>query len=80
MIRKLQPIIPTAASLTACKSFLRPHLDYGDIIYDRVFNKSFQNKLQSVQYNAPSAITGAIRGSTREKLYQEVDPESLKSR
>ena len=52
MIRKLQPIILRAALLTIYKSFLRPHLDYGDVIYDLAFNESFQNKLESVQYNA----------------------------
>ena len=80
MIRKLQPIIPRAALLTIYKSFLRPHLDYGDVIYDRAFNESFQNKLESVQYDAALAITGAIRGPSREKLYQELGLESLKSR
>ena len=58
----------------------RPHLDYGDVIYDRVFNKSFQNKLESVQYDAALAITEAIRGSSKEKLYQELGLGSLKSR
>ena len=75
MIRKLQPIIPTAALLTIYKSFLRPHLDYGFVIYDCAFNKSFQNKLESFQYDAALAITGAIRGSSREKLYQELGLE-----
>ena len=80
LIRKLQPIMPRTALLTIYKSFLRPHLDYGDVIYDRAFNESFQNKLESVQYNAALAITGAIRGSSREKLYQELGLlESLKS-
>ena len=79
-IRKLQPIIPRAALLTIYKSFLRPHVDYGDVIYDHAFNEAFQNKLESVQYNAALTITGAIRGSSREKLYQELGLESLKSR
>ena len=61
-----------AALLTIYKSFFRPHLDYGDVIYDRAFKKSFQNKLESVQYNAALATTGAISGSSREKLYQEL--------
>ena len=39
MIRKLKPIILRAALLTIYKSFLRPHLDYGDVIYDRAFNE-----------------------------------------
>ena len=68
-----------AALLTIYKSFLRPHLDYGDVIYDHAFNESFQNKLVSVQYNAALAITGAIRGSSREKFYEELGLESLKS-
>ena len=80
LIRKLQPIIPRAALLTVYKSFFRPYLDYGDVIYDRAFNESFQNKLESAQYNTALAITGAIRGSSREKLYQELGLESLKSR
>ena len=79
MIRKLQPVISRPALLTIYKSFLRPHLDYGDVIYDRAFNESFQNKLESVQYNATLAITGAIRDSSRENLYQELGFESLKS-
>ena len=72
LIRKLKPIIPTTALLTIYKSFLRPHLDFGDVIYDCAFNESFQNKLESVQYNAALAITGAIRGSSGEKPYQEL--------
>ena len=68
LIRKLKPVIPRAALLTIYKSFLRPHLDYGGVIYDRAFNESFQNKSESVQYNAALAFTGAIRGSTREAL------------
>ena len=62
------------------ESFFRPHLDYEDVIYDRAFNESFQNKLESVQYNTALAITGAIRGSSREKLYEELGLGSLKSR
>ena len=34
----------------------------------------------SVQYNAALAITGATRGTSREKLYQEVGLESLRKR
>ena len=80
LIKKLQPVIPRAALLTIYKSFLRPHLDYGDVIYDRAFNKSFQNKLESFQYNTALAIMGAIKASSRKKLYQELGLESLKSR
>ena len=80
LTRKLQPVIPRAALLTIYKSFRRPHLDYGDVIYGRAFKESFQSKLETVQYNPALAMTGAVRGSSREKLYQELDLESLKSR
>ena len=33
-----------------------------------------------MQYEAALAITGAIQGTTRDKLYQELGLESLKSR
>ena len=32
LLRKLQNALPRPSLLTICKSFLRPHLDYGDII------------------------------------------------
>ena len=60
--------------------FIRSHLDYGDIIYDHAYNLSFHQKLESVQYNDALALTGAIRGSSREKLYQELGFESLQLR
>ena len=59
LIRELQPVISRAALLPICKFFLRPHLDYGDVIYDQVFNESFQSNLKSVQYNSALTITGA---------------------
>ena len=33
--------------------------------------------MKSIQYNTALAITGAIRGSSREKLYQELGLQSL---
>ena len=80
IIRKLQNVLPRSALLTIYKSFIRPHLDYRDIIYDKAFNESFHAKLESLQYNAQLAITGAIRGSSTEKNYKELGLESLKSR
>ena len=62
------------------KSFIRPHLDYGDILYDQTFNNSFHERLELIQYNVALAITGAIRSSSREKVYQELGIESLQQR
>ena len=52
------------ALLTVYKSFVRPHLDYGDIIYDQPNNESFCQKLRSYKYIAALAITGSIRGTS----------------
>ena len=40
----------------------------------------FQNKLEPIQYNAALAITSAIRGTSREKIYSELGLESLQDR
>ena len=61
------------------KALVRPHLDYGDMIYDKAYNKRFHQKLESIQYNACLALSEAIRGSSREKLYHELGLESLKN-
>ena len=59
---------------------MRPLIDYGDIIYDQPQNESLCEKIESVQYKAALAITGAIQGTSREKIYQELGLESLKNR
>ena len=58
-------------------AFVRPHLDYGDVVCDYPGNASFVQKLESLQYNASLAITGCFRGTSREKLYSELGLESL---
>ena len=80
IIRKLQDVLPRSVLLTIYKSFIRSHLDYGDMIYDKAFNESFHAKLESLQYNATFAVTGAIKESSTEKIYEELGLESLKSR
>ena len=79
LLRKLQAVLPRPSPATIYKAFIRPHLDYGDIIYDQAYKESFHQKLESIQYNAALAITGAIRGTSREKLYQELGLESLQN-
>ena len=72
--------MPGNALLTIYKSFVWPHLDYGDIVYDQPKNQSFSNKIEAVQYNAALAITNAIKGTSRTKLYKELGIESLSFR
>ena len=80
LLRKLQHILPRQALIILYKSFIRVYLDYGDILYEKMFNESFHQKIESIQYNACLATTSAIRGSSREKYYQELGLESLHHR
>ena len=68
--------------------YIRPHLDYGDVIYHnpnkddslQCHGNALMQKLESVQYSAALAITGVWRGTSREKIYCELGWESLYSR
>ena len=80
LLRKLQNILPRFALLTIYKRFIRPHFDYGDIIHDQAYNASFHQKPELLHYNACLAITGAIIGTSREKLYEELGLESFQLR
>ena len=80
MIKKLGHTLPRKSLLTMCKAFLRPHIDYDDIIYDKPSNELFCEKLKSVQYKAALAIAGAIQRTSKEKNLIELGLESLKSR
>ena len=50
------------------------------MLYDQSFNNTFHQKMESIQYIAALALTGAIRGSSKEKLYQELGFEALQQR
>ena len=59
VLRKSQNIIARNSLLAIYKSFICPHLDYGDIIYHQPNNGSFCQKIEFIQYQAALAITGA---------------------
>ena len=59
---------------------MRPHRYYWDIIYDQAYRELFHEKLESIQYNAALAITGAIGSTCKEKFSQEFSLESLQKR
>ena len=62
------------------KSLVWLHLDYGNIVYDRVFTDSFHNNLETIQYNTSLAITGLLRGTSPDKYFWELGLEYLNSR
>ena len=74
------------------KLYVRPHLDYGDIVFDtadltqtEIF--SFKNtndkisiEIETIQYQAARIVTGAWKGSSTMKLYNILGWESMKNR
>ena len=69
LLRKLHNTLPRLSLLTIYKCFIRPNLDYVDLIYDQAYTDSFHQKIESVQYNSALAIADAIRGTSKEKIY-----------
>ena len=72
VIKSLNNTLPQQALLTIYKSFIRPHLDYSDVMYDQPNNESLCQTIESVQYEAALAITGTIKGTSQAKLYKEL--------
>ena len=52
VIKKLNVTLPRSSLLIIYKSFIRPHLDYGDVIYDQPNNNRLSEKIESIQYKA----------------------------
>ena len=44
VIKKLNVTLPRPSLLKIYKSFIRPHLDYGDVIYDQPNNNKLSEK------------------------------------
>ena len=73
------------------KLYVRPHFDYGDMIYDvaipnkySIFNQenpnSLAKKVESIQYEAARVVTGAWKSTSMAKLYANLGWESLSDR
>ena len=80
MIRYLSKYVSRDALDQIYKLYVRSHLDYGDIIYHRDdphMQMNFTQRLEQTQYSAALAVTGAWRGTSRQRLYDELGWETL---
>ena len=62
------------------KLYMRPHLDYGDIIYhkhDPDLKLDLTKKLESTQYSAALAVSRAWQGTNRQKFCDDLGWKSL---
>ena len=61
------------------KMYVRPHLDYGDVIFHNQ-RKDLMYLIERVQYKAALIVSGCWQGTSRERLYEELGWESLSDR
>ena len=90
LIRLLSSYVPTKTLDLMYKMFVRPHLDYCDVIFHippfkehgtSNFSLNYLMKsIESTQYQAACAVTGAWKGTSLVKLYEELGWESLSDR
>jgi hypothetical protein len=64
---------------TIYTSFIRPKLEYGDILFAGSPNYQL-NKLNSIEFDAINIITGAMKGTSRSKLVMEYGKPLLQKR
>ena len=77
IIRKLNKSLPQHSLITIYKSFVRPHLGYGDTLYDQPSKESLNQKIEGIHYTAALVIIGAIKGTYQSRLYSELGLKSL---
>ena len=90
IIRHLSRYLPLKTLNQMYKFLVRSHLDYCDIIYHEpaVINlppiglslTMLMENVERIQYQAALAVTGTWKGSSRNKLYEELGWESLSDR
>ena len=57
LLCKHQNVLPRKALMNFYKAFVRPHLDYGDVLFDQEFKALSHAKLESIKYNACLTLT-----------------------
>ena len=77
IIKNLSKTLSWHSLVTIYKSFVRPHLDYGNKIYDqpKFFSENWNNSIQCCRCNY-----SGIKGTSQNKLYSKLGFESLKYR
>ena len=90
IMRFMSKYVPRSTLETMYKSYVRSQLEYCDVIYHHppltgnhlsIYDlNELMTKVESVQYRAALVTTGAWKGTSKEKLYDELGWESLSQR
>ena len=87
-LKLVSKYLPTKALESVFKSFIRPHLDYCDIIFHEPAKadamgqtlSTLMQEVERIQYQAGLVVSGAWKGTSRTKIYEELGWESLSDR
>ena len=90
VIKYLSSYVPVKTLDQIYKMYVRPHLDFCDVIYhipeiDSLFDSSsrlsnWMNQIERVQYQAALAVTGTWKNTNTDKIYEELGWENLSKR
>ena len=90
VIKYLSSYVPVKTLDQIYKMYVRPHLDFCDVIYHitkigNLFDSSFRlsnwmDQIERVQYQAALAVTGTWKGTSMNKIYDELGWEPLTER
>ena len=90
LIKHLRPYLPVKSLDQIYKMHVRSHFDYCDFIFhlpaldsglSHDINLNYlMNSLESIQYQAALGVTGTWKGTSRDKVYEQLGWESLHTR
>ena len=79
ILRKLKYQLDRSTLQTIYFSFIRPILEYADIVWDS-FTQYEKNELEKIQVEAAMIVTGATRSCSNKKILEEAGWDSLETR
>ena len=79
LLKRLKYVLDRHTLQILYKSFIRPLLEYASAVWDNCTEYE-KHKLESIQYKAALVVSGAMKGTGRTNLYEELAWETLESR
>ena len=79
LLKGLKFKIDRAALINLYKALIRPVLEYADVLWDNCTLREC-DLIESIQYESARVITGAMKGTSRSRLLDELAWEDMKTR
>ena len=79
VLKSMKYRLDRSTLISLYKSLIRPVMEYADVIWDGC-SEYESNILEGIQYEAARVVTGAIKGTSKGRLLNELCWEDLKTR